>query len=148
MSALFEQAERARARRGLLPDANRFGLWTLAAAIVGGSIAKAMGRIDMSPMEVIEDVLQQSGAHMEDVKSEPERAADALREWLARESKRGSHWEQGGVNVDELVDDPIARNFKDGTMAVHKRLFSDRLLGENISRAGPKHWREKSENEE
>jgi|SRR5690625_1895016 len=138
--ALFEQAERALAKRGLLPDANRFGLWTLAAAIVGGSIAKAMGLIDFSPMEVIEDVLQQSGAHMEDVKSEPERAADALREWLARESKRVSHWEQGGVNVDELVDDPIARNFKDGTMAVHKRLFSDMLLEENISRAGLKHW--------
>ena len=137
---LFEKAvEKIRAEQ-VIPDANRFGIWTLAGALVGGSIAKAAGLIDMDPWPIIRQVMAQYEQDVQQTLTPEQRIEAALREFLAANSKRVCRWDTDGNDLGEVVDDPVARVYRNGQVAVHSKEFHSLLHDERISRTAIREW--------
>jgi len=110
-------------------DAQRFGIWALAAALAGGMIAKKLGLIPFSPWGVIEKVVPTLQVQSEETQTPEEQCLDALREWLTQESDRVCF--TAGTNLGH-VDDPIAR--RDGPdLYIHSALFKKELRERRIS---------------
>src|SRR5690606_17842995 len=57
--AMFARVQEWLRGQTQLPDANRFALWTLTAAVVGGTVARAAGLIDFDPQAVVLEVLKE-----------------------------------------------------------------------------------------
>lgn len=116
--ALFEAASRKLREKYNFPDANRFCMWTLAAAMVGGNLAKQLGLITFDVEAVVSRVAMESAGQATQTKSASDRAGEYIREWLAANSKRVCYW-SGDKATGDLVDDPVAR--LDGkTVLVHR----------------------------
>jgi len=110
-------------------DAQRFGVWALAAALAGGMIAKKLGLITFSPWKIIENVvptLQQQG---EETQTPEQQFLDVMREWLTEESDRVCVCANGRMG---FVDSPVAR--RDGAdLYLHSTLFKEELRRRNVS---------------
>lgn len=149
--AMFARVQEWLRGQTQLPDANRFALWTLTAAVVGGTVARAAGLIDFDPQAVVLEVLKEVEAGAQHTEEDPQRAQEAVKEWLAQESKRICRWRdgtRGAGAVGELVDDPIARDYGNGRVAIHKRFFYEMLQEERISRHALNEWFAAAELEE
>ena len=138
--AMFEQAmEKLRADGGIV-DANRFGMWTIAAAMVGGAIAKAVGLISFNATEVVQKVVSSFKEDVASTETDEERAVNSLKEFLAQHSKQVCRWSTSGNALGEVVDDPVARDMGNGVVAVHRRMFNEVMQEQRISKSSIKHW--------
>lgn len=142
---LFRQTMDKLSARTDLPHERRFALWTMTAALVGGAIAKAIGLIDADPWDIVgrvaEDELEVAVVEVQ--QSSPEAVGDVVREWLVQESRRLCRWRRGGrgdTAVGEVVDDPIARFYEDGMVAVHMRALQEVLRENRIPQATFNTW--------
>jgi hypothetical protein len=141
--AMFDRVRERLQRESSIDSASRFGLWTMAAAYVGGTIAKAAGLIDFDPMTVIMAAMAEYKDEVQQVRTDEERAEDVAKEWLAENSRRICHWGRGQDGKDvlgDITDDPVARDFKNGVVAVHRSRFNATLADEKISRRAVKVW--------
>ena len=115
---LFEAATKQLREQCDFPDANRFVLWTLAAAVVGGNLAKRLGIINIDVGAVVSRVAAAAAGQASQTFAADERASEFIREWLTMNSRRICLW-GGDRHMGELVDDPIARVCGD-TVLVHR----------------------------
>lgn len=140
---LMEAALRHVRAQGL-PDANRFGAWTLAAAMVGGQIAKELGLIRYDVNRVCNKVAKMLGGQAEATLLDADRAQNAILEWLTANSKRICFWREGsvGMNAGQPVDDPICR-VVGGAVFVHRSRMNEMLREERLSVSQLKPWLER-----
>jgi len=123
-----------------IPDANRFSLWTLAAARLGGAIAKSIGLIDMD----IDRILQVAAGSLQDniseTRSPSEHAQDITKEFIARNSRRVCFWAPNQRDIGHQVDDPVARVMGDDWIAVHRRELNEEWAKHRLSRKIIQEW--------
>lgn len=134
--ALFWSAYNQIHAQGTGVDADRYATWTLTAALLGGRLAQTLGLIGWDPLPVVKHAMKSLEAASQETQTADERAAQAVREWLTRESRRICHWgpQERGQGVGELVDGPVARDYGNGVVAVHRKELLDMLHGERIPR--------------
>lgn len=121
-----------------LPDVNRFGTWTLAAAKIGGLIAKKLGLIDYNVDAVIAYAAASLATQAEETATVGELASEALSEWLTQHAEQISVWREGARN-SLTISDPIARVMGD-TVAIHRAKLNQLLRDKGLSRKGLKEW--------
>jgi len=112
-------------------DAQRFGIWALAAALAGGMIAKKLGLVPFSPWKVIESVVPTLQSQGEQTQTPEQQFLDVLREWLTSESDRVCICANGRMG---FVDDPVARRDGDD-LYIHSTKFKQELRDRNVSLA-------------
>ncbi|MCC5793863.1 MAG: DUF927 domain-containing protein [Chromatiales bacterium] len=96
-----------------LPDAQRFALWTLAAALVGGEIARALKlhQIDVAAtIALAGEKLRQDAAV---TLPAPVLAGRLIHDWLAENDYRIARWaaRTPATEADYLPSKPVGRNF-------------------------------------
>lgn len=121
-----------------IPEANRFGAWTLAAATVGGTIAKALGLIGYDINAVIDFAAQSLAIQAIETQAVEELAEEAVSDWFTENNDRVCFWEEDKRGA-LVVDNPIARVLG-GSIAVHKGQLNRMLKGRNISRRALESW--------
>lgn len=110
-------------------DAQRFGVWALAAALAGGQIARKLGLIPYNPWSVIEGVVPTLKTQADQTLTPEEQFLEVLREWLTAESDRVCQCANGRMG---FVDDPIAR--RDGAdLYIHSTKFKEELRMRQVS---------------
>lgn len=133
---LFDQAEAWLEKTTKLPDANRFTLWTMTAAWLGGTIAQSCGLLDGWD---IKEIIKSAGTVAERIASltvtEPQRASDTLREWLTENVARICYWTGTERDIGTSTNDPVARILGQNTIAVHARYVMDLMQEHRIPRA-------------
>lgn len=138
--AMIDRAVDELKRRYNIPEANRFGLWTLAVSKVGGLIAKKIGLIDYDVSAIIDFAAKALATQAGSTLEAEELAEQAMSEWLSKSSKHICYW----LDHERLsipVDAPIARVLQK-TVYVHKAEFSKMLKDKNISRNFVTDWLE------
>lgn len=105
-----------------LPPENRFGIWTLTAALVAGNIAKQAGLIDWDCEEIINEVAGEVRSAARGTLTEEDRARQAVAAWVADNEDRIE-------NGDGRTRNPVMRRMKNGSVAA----YSDALY-ESMSR--------------
>jgi len=132
---MFEKAEARLAARLRLPAVNRFALWTLTAAYVGGMIAKSLGLIDWDVEKI---VLAAGGEVFEaatETKTNEERAVDGLCEWLTENSRHICYWDAHNGDLGTPTDDAIARVLGEGKLALHYKRLTGALHEQGVPMA-------------
>jgi hypothetical protein len=133
--AMFEQALQTVRGQSLVPDSNRFGLWTLAAALVGGAIAKSVGLIAFDPLPVVQAALTDLKDAAWDVQTDDVRAQESLSEFLTANSRNVNYWEghKGGLGVP--IDNPVARVLEDAIAipcVTANRVWEEERIGRSM----------------
>lgn len=136
---MFEQAVTKLQDQYGVPPANRFGLWTIASAMVGGAIAKALGLINYDIDSIIGPVARTLHGQAEATLLDSDRAQNAIVEWLTEHSKQVSYWAQTDA-VGQPVDDPVARIYSNGTIAIHRSKLNNMLQEERLSKTQLAAW--------
>jgi len=111
------------------PDAQRFGLWALAAALAGGMIAKKLGLISIDPWHVISTVVPVLQAQAENTMDPEQLFLQVVQEWLARESSRIAQTTGAMLGY---VDDAIAR-IDGADLYLHSSKLKKELREHNVS---------------
>lgn len=113
-------------------DAQRFGVWALAAAMAGGVIARKLNLVQCDPERVVLDVVPVMRQQADNTLSPEEQFIEVVREWLTRESdKIADTGTSGGYNIG-FLNDPIAR--KDGAdLYLHNSRLRDELRSQQVS---------------
>lgn len=106
--ALFALMERQVVQWGYGDPADRFGMWTCSAALLGGILAYVAGVLPFNPVPIVQAVCKVAAENNETILNPAELAHDALFELLTTHSKRICVWTAGKMAVDD-TDDPIAR---------------------------------------
>jgi len=112
MPRLLEAAERELLKGGNLPDANRFASWTLAAALVGGAIARNLGLIFFDPAQTVAAVMGVAVADAATIRTDEDRVVDAIVEFVHLRKEDLVYWASGKDNNPLAVNDarsPVAR---------------------------------------
>ena len=113
-------------------DAQRFGVWALAAAMTGGMIARKLDLVQCDPEEVVLKVVPVLRQQADNTLTPEEQFIEIVREWLSRESdKVADTGTAGGYNIGYL-NDPIAR--KDGPdLYLHNTRLRGELRDQQVS---------------
>jgi len=138
LPALMDRALEVIRQKYKLPDANRFGAWTLATAMVGGRIAKEMGLINYDIDYVCQQVAYMLEGQAKETVLDADRAQGAILEWLTANSRHICFWQEGTVG-GEAVDDPICR-VMGKTIAIHRSRLNEMLREERLSLSQVKRW--------
>lgn len=114
-------------------EAQRFGVWALAAALAGGLIAKQLGLITRNPWDVVKQIVPILRNQTDSVASQEDMFFEITKEWLAQNSDRIASTSTSGAQLG-MVDDPLAR--MDGPLIyIHKRRLHQELRDNNLSPA-------------
>ena len=112
-------------------NAQRFGVWALAAAMTGGVIAKKLGLVQCDPEAVVMQVVPTLREQADRTMSPEQQFVEIVREWLTRESDKIAHTSGGAINVG-FLNDPIAR--KDGPdLYLHSTRLREELRTQQVS---------------
>ena len=125
--AMVERAERDIAREYNLPDSQRFGLWTLAAAKVGGAIAQAAGLFKLPLDAIIHTAALALHENANTTVRADEVAMDAITEWLSEHNDHINYWGAGRPGIP--VREPVARVLHPNCIVVHRARLNE-VLGE------------------
>ena len=112
-------------------DAQRFGVWALAAAMAGGLIAKKAGLIDCDPVAAVLAVVPTLREQADNTLSPEEQFVEVVREWLARESAKVVNSASGGFAIGH-VEDAIAR-IDGGDLYLHNNRLREELRDRQVS---------------
>ena len=124
---LIEKAERDIAKEYNLPDSQRFGLWTLAAAKVGGAIAQAAGLFTLPIDAIIHCAAMALHENANTTVRADEVAMDAITEWLSEHNDQINYWNAGRPGIP--VREPVARVLHPNCIVVHRARLNE-VLGE------------------
>lgn len=106
--ALFTAVEAQIRKWGYTAPADRFAVWTCAAALLGGILAYLAGVFPFNPIPVVKAITRQGARDADEIMVPEEHAKDVLFEMLASESRRVCIWHPGKLATED-VDNPIAR---------------------------------------
>lgn len=110
-------------------DAQRFGVWALAAALAGGMVARKLELIKFDPWEIVQEIVPNLQEQGERTLTPEEQFVEAVREWLTEYSDRVTTTLNGGLG---FADDPIAK--LDGPdIYVHSTRFRKALRERQVS---------------
>jgi len=129
-----------------LEAADRFHRWLLAAALVGGMIARAAGLILFDPKETVMAVAHRVERDNAEMESDEERLVNVLAEFLVEHRHRTMWWVMNERGKEDLptVDaerEPLARYDKEsGLMYVSATKLRQHLLAERVSLANLSGW--------
>ena len=135
---LFAKAVKKIRKLAKIPDANRFSIWSLAAAYLGGSIAKSIGLIDYDLDAVIKTAVDEVNENVAETKDYNELALETVREFITHNSKRVCFW-KGAKDVGVPVDDPVVRVFED-TVAIHVKELTEAWRENKVSKNLIRGW--------
>jgi hypothetical protein len=138
--ALFQKTSEAVLDQVEIPAANRFALWTLSAAVLGGVIAKGLGLIEFDPMTVAQAAMGALKDAVEDTQSDEDRLINGLREYLTHNSRRVCQWKLHGTDMGMPVDDAVARDLGNNTVALMRKEFNQLLQDHKISKGAVRDW--------
>lgn len=122
--ALFAETQK-RVAPGLPPE-NRFGIWTLTAALVGGRIAKKAGLISWDCEEVVSDAMQEVHTAAQETLTEEDRARQAVAEWFEDNADR--------IEDGSGIANPVMRVMSGGRVAVYADALYQSLSCSYISK--------------
>lgn len=105
---LFDLMESTVVGWGYGDPADRFAIWTCAAALLGGLLAYIAGALAFNPVPVVKAIAQQSAEAAADIPEPGDHAKEALLEMLVSESRRICHWTAGKLATTDVFD-PVAR---------------------------------------
>lgn len=125
--ALINQTEKDLTQSYWIPDAQRFGLWTIAAAKVGAAIAQAAGLFTLPINDIIATAVQALSDNASGTLESNVVAMDTINEWLSEHNRNICYWNQSGQGVP--VFEPVARVMGKNLIAVHRARLND-VLGE------------------
>ena len=111
------------------PEAQRFGIWALAAALAGGVIAKKLGLINCDPVQIIHSVVPHLEIQAQETMTPEGLFVQSVQEWLARENDHVVHSANGVLG---FVDDAIARIDGD-KLYLHSSRLKAELRERNVS---------------
>lgn len=137
---LFEQTLEELRESINIPDANRFGLWTVAVSLVAGAIAKSLGLIAFDPKAVVQQAVNALTEVAQSIETEEDRAAEVLRQWLTENSRNVAHWPEGDKGMNVLVDNPVARYLDESRIAVPVKWVNEVWQEEHIGRSVIRDW--------
>ncbi|TVS00892.1 MAG: DUF927 domain-containing protein, partial [Rhodospirillales bacterium] len=132
--ALVKDAQKQILDDFTIPDAHRFGVWTLAVSLVGGVIARSLGLIGWDPKLPVRQAAAELSRMSGKIQSAPDLARDMISEWLTENNDRIVFWAVGDKLGSTMVRDPIARSLGDGTIAIHRSYLHQLLADQGISR--------------
>lgn len=122
-----------------IADSHRFGVWTLAAAWVGGCIAQSLGLLRWDPWEPVALAGKELATAAAGVIDADEMARDLVSEWLTEHNDHIEVWEMGDTMRSTMIRDPVARVIPSkGTIALHRRKVQDLLAEHGVSRRAAK----------
>jgi len=134
---MLEQATQIVQGWGEIPQANRFAIWTLASALVGGRIARAAGLIDYDVEGVVKHVAQIEQRMAATVRTDAERFPEALANMVSDKWDNFSKWRAGtdGITAQGLVRDVcVGRiDLDGGVIWVSKRSLDMYMEAEGMS---------------
>jgi hypothetical protein len=145
MRSLFEQAEAKITREAAFPDKFRFALWTLAAALVGGSLARAAGLIQFDVNDVVMQVARKAHTDALTVARDEDRVVEALSEFTVDSYQHLCFWSVGGRGKNALANvpmrEPRARYDESAdTLYVPVHILGDYLRDQNLSLSNLSDW--------
>lgn len=100
-------AERKITAKYPMHSANRFGIWVISAALVGGSIAHKLGLIDFNPADAVNWLCGLLSEQSKTTHTESDRVEDTVADWLTDRAANIVHWQSGGIAAE--VRQPVAR---------------------------------------
>jgi hypothetical protein len=113
-------------------DAQRFGVWALAAAMAGGVIARKLGLVQCDPEKVVLDVVPILRKQADNTLSPEQQFVEIVREWLTREVDKVTETGLGASKHIGVAIDPIAR--RDGAdLYLHTNRLRDELRSRQVS---------------
>lgn len=129
-----------------LPGEARFGIWTLAVAVVGGSIAKTLGLIPGFDIEyIVGCVARELAVQNADALRDIDRVGPAVVNFLRENHRNILLWPENSkldVCDDGLAMQPVARNFGDGRLAIAVGPLKQMLVENRISYKQVRGWLE------
>lgn len=143
---MFDKAEAMLMAEAKFPDKFRFGLWTLAAAFVGGTIAKKAGLIDFDVREVVLAVARQVYQDALQTQSDVDRVVDALAEFTVETYLNTCWWPVTGRGRPSTPPIPPLREPKaryDSTndiLYVPAHILTDFLREQSLSMSNLGDW--------
>lgn len=103
---------------GGIAAANRFGIWTLAAALAGGIIASRLGLVAWDVLEPVRKVAQTLSNQAAGTLVASERVKEVLSEFVATRSNSIVRWNRGSKFAShsdgEQIREPVGRIVEDG----------------------------------
>jgi hypothetical protein len=145
---LLAAAERTLLEAGGLPDANRFASWTLAAALVGGIIAKGLGLISFDPAQTVVSVMGVASAEAAGIRTDEDRVVDAISEFLHTRAQDLVYWSSGSESALSVNDarSPVARYDADtDTLYISTAALKAWLQEQRISTKNLRDWMTRNE---
>ena len=139
--AMFSEAE-AEIQRMLpgIPGANRFGLWLLTAALLGGRIAQALGLVAWDVTVPVMLAGQSLVTVAAETEMDAERVQGVIADFLAINDGDVCHWTKDGIPLT-TPRKPVARVDKLSlAVFVSHKVLNEHLLEEGISRNNIKGW--------
>lgn len=131
MPELFDKVEAQLEQYGALPDANRFGLWSLTSAWIAGWIADKVGLFHWDYDRIVKSAIVEAHEAAEETFTDEQRATRLVKEWLAEHSKQICDWKDE-QSIGMPVDDPVARMMSSDRVAIHagrlKQALSDHRI--------------------
>lgn len=119
---LLAQAQAWLAQRYRWPDSQRFALWSLAAALVGGAIAAERGLLPGWDVQRIVDAAARAvDQNVVETLPPSELARQMTAEWITEHAQQVVWWRTGTNYVDvHGVRDPLVRVLGDNEIAIHQ----------------------------
>lgn len=116
---------------------DRFAVWSLTSALVGGLLGRMAGVIDFDPVAVVKQIIGTAKQDVQALPSDEERAFTALSEFLVTYSRNVCSWPSSGIGTP--TDNPVAR-ITDGRLFVRAASINAHWADEHINRAAIKEW--------
>lgn len=131
---LVEEAMGALARRYKWPPAQRFALWSLSTALIGGLLAQQVGLLPGFDVPFIIDVVAgHVQTNVDETLDNSELARNVISEWLNENARNIVFWRTGLVHAGDTPADPVARVLGNGRIAVHRSKLNEALREAGIS---------------
>lgn len=116
---------------------DRFAVWALTSALVGGLLGRMAGIIDFDPVAVVKQIIGTAKQEVQALPTDEERAFTALSEFLVTYSRNVCSWPATGIGTP--TDNPVAR-VTDGRLFVRATAINTYWADEHINRASIKEW--------
>ncbi len=116
--------------------ADRFLLWTLTAAKVGGKIAHKLGLIDLDVDAVMQAAYDAQKEGLGTIETPEEICKQAIADFITEHSPEIVFWKERDTFASDAPQHkaPLIRDFGDGVVAIHGKALGDYLTKQKIAR--------------
>jgi len=126
-----------------VPEENRFGLWTLAACLLGGWIAQKVGAIGWDPAPAVREAALSLQKAAEETLTDDDRVLEGISDFLNENTRYTSFWLADNHDMGDDTDAAVARWVDSDEVAIHKRQLREYLQDRGISGKAAKAFMER-----